>query len=388
MECPQCQHLAAELETLKTDHAALQAGTRDSAATNEATIKELRRLLDKESNMGNILNSELAPDPLSPACGQCIKNYAQVKAVREANAAEYRFVVHFHKTARSLQLELQTALAEQKTRFMQLRVQYDELAARKLDPLCRDTEVTRLKAEALEAKRLQGNANQTALMANRAAETFQKELNATQQRAEALETEKIALSQRVANLEEALEAYKRDSELSGCTVMECRDYVCRKRVMDEIAKQKELCEQIRALQQEKVQCQSTIFQLRQEDAPVRKAAKTAPLPKTIVADLARAPEELGMNLRSYFTIFPGWAEEEADDAELFDDFVSDVEPKERDANMKWMLAACGLEAGDAKALRRCFGACLQAMGGLCRKRGTKTVWCNVRRNRAPIFRQQ
>ena len=69
MECPQCQHLAAELETLQTDHAALQAGTRDSAATNEATIKELRRLLDKESNMGNILNSELAPDPLSPACG-------------------------------------------------------------------------------------------------------------------------------------------------------------------------------------------------------------------------------------------------------------------------------------------------------------------------------
>ena len=38
---------------------------RDTAAIQESTIKELRRLLDKETGLTAILNSELAPDPLS-----------------------------------------------------------------------------------------------------------------------------------------------------------------------------------------------------------------------------------------------------------------------------------------------------------------------------------
>ena len=395
MDCEARLHeVSSELEKLRAEHDVLTVSARDSSTTNESVIRELRRLLEKETNLVTILNSELAPDPMRPACNMCAKNYAQVRSVREANAAEYRFVVHFHKTARNLQLELQAALAEQKAKHMQLKAQFDELAARKLDPLSRDAEILRLRDEAQEARRNASNANQTALMANRVADALHKELQAAQQRAQELETEKSALGLRVAGLEEAVDAYKRAGELGECTVSECRDYVCRKRVIDEITKQKALCEQIRLLQQENTQCQNTIYQLRREAAeapaePPRKLSKVPP-PKTIVANLATASEELAMNLRSFFTVFPGWAEEEACEVELFDDFVKDIAPSEREKNLRWMAEACGVDVGTeelsaSKTVRRCFSACLRAIGGLSRKRGSRVVWCNVRRNRAPIF---
>jgi hypothetical protein len=76
--------------------------------------------------------------------------------------------------------------------------------------------------------------------------------------------------------------------------------------------------------------------------------------------------------------------------------VADIEPRERIENLRWILAACHggvlpanlLENEDlaaAKITRKCFSACIRALGGVSRKVGSRVVWVNVRRTRRPVF---
>ena len=78
---------------------------------------------------------------------------------------------------------------------------------------------------------------------------------------------------------------------------------------------------------------------------------------------------------------------------MLSDFLADVDPNEREKNIRWIFAACnpGDEiiptASDDKMVRKSFGACLKALGGISKKRQGRTVWTNVRQNRVPIFRR-
>ena len=381
--CESCSKLQIEYEVL-----AISA--RDASTVHENTIRELRRLLEKEANVVRILNS--TPDPMT-GCPDCAKNFAQVRAVREGNAAEYKWTLHFIKYSKNLQLELQTALTDQKLKYMQLKCQFDELKLKQTDPHGRDKEVIRLRAELDEARLGHLNANQTALSANRVTDTLRKELDMASARLAAQETELNQAKVRIGNLEEAVDAYRRVDELKDCKVSECSDYLCRKRLLDQITKQKELCEQLREVQLERIQLQNLTHQIRHDaehmqaiQPPPKKVSRTAAL----VADLACAPGELLMNLRSFFTVFPGWSSEELDDGAAFADFVNDLHANERADNLRWILAACNngqMPQGDlagSKLTRKGFSACLKAIGGVAKKRGSGLVWTNVRQNRSPI----
>jgi hypothetical protein len=99
-----------------------------------------------------------------------------------------------------------------------------------------------------------------------------------------------------------------------------------------------------------------------------------------------------MNFRSFFSIFPGWSEEELDETSMLNDFVADIDPSERQKNVKWIFTSCNpsetaTPACDEKVVRKSFGACLKALGGISKKRHGRTVWTSVRQNRVPIFKR-
>lgn len=354
--CESCERLKAECEVQLL-------GAQDAAAAHEHTVRELRRLLEKETALVRVA----APDPMSP-CADCAHNFALAKAAREANAAEYRWIVHFVKFSKDLRLELQAALTDQRLRFIQLKGQYDELKQKQTDPHCRDREVQRLRAELEEARQSQLGANRTALTANQVADALRRELDAAVARLAEMEAEADVTNTRMAGLEDALDTFRRAGTLRDCTVSECKDYTCRKRLLDQITLRKELAEALRA-----------------QPPPQRSAAPRA---RTALLVADRAPSELLVNLQRSFIVFPGWSSEELDDGAAFADFVSDLPPAERETNLRWALAACNQGAADIRAedlgasklVRRCFSACLRAIGGAAKKRGAALVWTNVRKN--------
>ena len=326
----------AHLEQLKIENEVLKISLRDNADLSETAIRELRRLLDKETSQVSILNAEHTPDPsgLFPTCSGCVHFRQQAKAVREANAQEYKWVVHFAKKSQHLRLELEEAMFTEKTKYAQLNLAYDELFIKKTDPFCRDAEIVRICEELAEAKVNQSNANRTALMANRVADTVQKELLMLQQTAGELETERNNLKIKVRALEEIVDACRKSEELRDCKVGECQDYVCRSRVMGMYTKEKELRVQIEILQREKINHVSTIAQMQHDteqwksvmgesgDVVVKEEPKEI-VPMVIKAK-AKDPvvctymdDELIMNLSNVFSNFPGWNEEELASSSAF-----------------------------------------------------------------------
>lgn len=73
-----------------------------------------------------------------------------------------------------------------------------------------------------------------------------------------------------------------------------------------------------------------------------KQARSVPV-KQIVADLSRTTPDLALNLRSLFTIFPGWSDEELDEESMLADFIRDTAPDEREGNLRALLMACAVD---------------------------------------------
>jgi len=67
---------------------------------------------------------------------------------------------------------------------------------------------------------------------------------------------------------------------------------------------------------------------------------------------------------------------------MYEAFLLDLPPSERDINIEWMCEACGKTKDHVK---QCFGACVLAIGGNFIKRGSKTFWINIQAARAPVF---
>jgi hypothetical protein len=407
----QFQEQKSHSEQLKIENEVMRISLKDHSDTSEAAIKELKRLLEKETHLVNMLNAELAPDASGafPSCAWCMYHRQQARIVREANAQEFRWVSHFAKLSRNLRLELGEALTREKGKHSQLKCAYDELHARKTDPLHRDGEIVRLRKELADAKQQHLNANNTALMANRVAEELQRELFQAQRRVAELEGAVGEGATRIKALEEVVETCKRSEELRGCAIGDCKDYVCRRRAMDLYRTERELREEIGALQRERAHCLGVISQLRHnseewkavlggDDQPMAAAEDEERPPKAktpLVADLTSF-DELTTNLRSLFQISPACYHENLDEKGMLWDFVADIEPRERIENLRWILAACHggvlpanlLENEDlaaAKITRKCFSACIRALGGVSRKVGSRVVWVNVRRTRRPVF---
>lgn len=416
------EHQKSKMEQLKIENEVLKISLNDCTTSNENIIRELKRLLEKETGLVNIANTQLLPDPtgMYPSCHNCMHHRQQARLVREANAQEYVWVSHFAKFSKNMRLELQEALIKEKAKHMQLKNAYDELFTKKTDPFGRDPEVARLRIELQEAKQHQLNANQTAWTANRVTETLRKELHNSQQRVVELEVEKCNQSVRIKKLEEVVDACKQSADFKDQPVGDCKDYLCLKRAVDSCTKERELRVQIDELQRENIYNMNKIMQLKHDaerwkvltgedvntaddertsvmEIEQHAVKKTRRIPKALlVADLTNF-DELRMNIFSLYLIWSAWSDGTMDGDQLLHNLLLDIAPAERKQNLLWILLACngncmpsGIKDEDVnqsnKLVRDSFVACLKSLGAIPKKSaGGKLIWVNVRQNRQPIY---
>jgi len=112
-------------------------------------------------------------------------------------------------------------------------------------------------------------------------------------------------------------------------------------------------------------------------------------------------EELKLNLKSFFIIFPAHDQEweqvvvdsyfkpavlcdqfDTQQNTMYEAFLLDLPPSERETNIGWMCEACERSNDHCK---QCFRACLLAIGGNYMKQGSKTLWVNIQAARMPVF---
>ena len=205
---------------------------------------------------------------------------------------------------------------------------------------------------------------------------------------------------KIRQLEDTVDAFRRMDEFRECRVGQCVDYRCRKRDIELISWRSEASRQIEALRHENYElqdrvkkCKTELFNYQQR---VDRASGCDPVTGLIVPPVFQIIEqrtkpltanlegldELKMNLKSFFLIFPNH-DEEWEQTAMFADFLLDLPPAERELNISWMHAACGCSK---RSHRACFAACMLAIGGNFRKHGSRTIWVNVRASRAPMFR--
>jgi hypothetical protein len=93
---------------------------------------------------------------------------------------------------------------------------------------------------------------------------------------------------------------------------------------------------------------------------------------------------------------------EMDENKLYDAFLLDQPEAERLPILHSMYAAChggatipekeaknydpnASESGSGRIAKKSFAACLRAMGGIFKRKGTKIVWRNIHQRRSPCF---
>ena len=207
------------------------------------------------------------------------------------------------------------------------------------------------------------------------------------------------------SLQDTIDALRRAPELKDVKAGQCTDLRCRKRDLEMYSSQVEASNQILSLRNETYELRDRIKKCKAEMTTEKPEEVLLPgvyqvieqATKPVVANLDGF-EELKLNLKSFFAISP------ADDFEIdqvsfflclismhlltqqqtsmYDSFLLDLPPSERDMNIEWMCEACGKTKDHGK---QCFGACLLAIGGNSVKRGSKTLWVNVRATREPVF---
>ena len=398
-----------------------QLALMDRVGTLELVNAELKRLLAKETHLNTLLVPPISEDN-GESCSRCQRYLTAVHAMRHDNAQEHRWVEHFQKTSHCLQTQLQERLRRMETAFSALRAKYDELRRRKDDPLSKDTEVNRLRESAAEARQEWCNANLTALNANREAEALLSELMDARDRIRCLEADLRETTSCVRQQADTIDTYRRMPEFAECRVGQCDDYRCRKRDIELISGQREASEQIEALRKENTALQDRVKTCRVElfncQQRADRVAACDPVTGLVIPPVFQIIEQrsrpltanlegfddLKMNLKSFFIIFPNH-DEEWEQTAMFFDFLLDLPPAEREQNISWMHAAChggrGLSSVDCERFRKrstvdkpepmhraCFAACMLAIGGNFRKHGSRTIWVNVRASRAPVFKRE
>lgn len=429
VRCTECIEKAAALERQRLEMETRQVAFDDRVATLEMANTELGRLLAKERHLtAAVLPEERREEecedtaPTQPGCATCARYLQAVHAVRRDNAQEHRWVEHFQKTSHGLQTQLQERLQKTEMELSALQSKYEKLRQRKDDPLCRDTEIQRLRAQALDALQDRANANRTALSANKEAETLLAQLNDAAHRIQTLEIELREAQGRIRQHEDTIDAYRQAPALKDCSVGRCADYRCRKRDLELLSGQSEASRRIEALQKTNCELEERIKKCRIElyecQQRVDKATSCDPVTGLVIQPVFQIIEQrskpltanleglddLKLNLKSFFLIFPNH-DEEWEQGAMFTDFLLDLPPCDRESNLCWMYSACyngrtlpdtdrdrfrqrsTPECPDNTTCRACFAACILAIGGNFRKHGSRTVWVNVRASRVPVFRR-
>lgn len=335
-----------DYKTLKDQNTLLSFDFRHKLSLLETQQKHLKHIIDKEKAatdaMQNMATSEGMTAWGASTCSGCVHHRNALIAYRTYTSKNCDSIMDLQTEEKRI---LDSAREDLKVALManaKLKVQ----SMKCNDPFWKDREVQSLKEEVSKYKSLAEKADQTIVQLKREKEEGAVRLAICKQRAESLETELIRM---------------RMNDRPDFGHVSHAESPRPKRKLEE--------------------CEVKLEKPSEEDCAESK--------KTPIANLAFS-DPLTQKLLSVFSVAEdGEGNPTTEETALYDVFVASVPPDEREAYFEAMYTACHpgerfsqrdrklLKEGVVRVCKTSFAACLAAIGGECKKRGTQNVWTNI-----------
>jgi len=473
-QCFSCmQHLTifyADYKQLWAENRELKIRWKDNAQTLTSQIKMLeyhnvqkQRFLDKQTELVEIVSRSKGLDldgivgleEHTSACERCFHHRDMWRRVRSMNLEQQKRCEIEASNARAMQQQQGRELSHVKMMYSRLQTQFGELKQMREDPFCKDSEILKLRYELADAKAMTAGYNKTAFNANNEARSYMEQYEQEKLQCNELRSEVNALKTEVSLHKEMIAVLKQtaspesDEARQMFTIGECRDLVCRNRLLAINHKVNMLTQQLKAMQDERERLQEDVTRARGDSVhwkklydavPQKKEAPAGvtlqyfesdpnqaipaiylsendPQPLTVQQQVVHVIEqktkplvssigprdELTIRMQSLFELMPG-VDAEMDENDMYDEFMLDQEPHKREQILEQIFASCHngerlpenerkrfhaattAKNNSIRSCKRSFSACLRAIGGVMSKKRSRNIWLNFRQTRAPIFK--
>ena len=300
---------------------------------------------------------------------------------------------------------------------------YEDLVKTRENPFCRDSKIKELMEETAKAKKSALYYNDLNVRANRSEELNQKDIAELKNVIKTHEKTISDLQYAITERDEVIEALKTamPDELERSAFDICHTVVCKRKLhvlnmmvgsrntdLRELeAKHAQLKDALAKAEQDR-----DIWKIEHDKAikgdceMLREAALERPV--EVVGSAQRRIDLVPMmdtDLKMLFeTLFvrTGALEKGIEETKLYDDFIMDQPPSKRLDILKSMYSAChdgrpmpeqesrrfhdnAETSGSGRVAKQSFAACLKAIGGISKKKGTRSVWLNIRVRHPPCF---
>jgi hypothetical protein len=406
-----CKRLLTENKELVIKHKDRVQALTGSIELLELHNEQKQRLLDKQTQLVEILSKERSVnldgiaglEEYTATCDRCVYHRDMWRRIRSINLEQQKRCEMESGKVRAIQQQQGRQLAQMKMMVCRLRTQYDELLLRKDDPFCRDSEILKLRRDLEEAKAMTAGYNRTAFNANNEARMFMEQLDREKAQCSELRAEVSALKSDVSLHKEMVEVLRQTAspeskEARQLFVLgECRDLVCRNRMLASSHKTNMLVNQLNEARERCEQLKEELSRSRIDTSHWRKLydATRAPLPpppktepqalvhwdfdpnvaipaiclnekeeedhhppiipqplavnqqvvhvmeqktKPLVANISPR-DDLTMRLQSLFELIPGM-DAEMDENDMYDEFMLDQEHHRREQTLEEIFASC------------------------------------------------
>lgn len=403
-----CKRLLTENKGLVIKHKDRVQTLTESIQLLELHNEQKQRLLDKQTQLVEILSKEKGVnldgaaglEEYTVACDRCVYHRDMWRRIRSINLEQQKRCEMESSKVRDIQQQQGRQLAQMKMMVCRLRTQYEELLLRKDDPFCRDSEILKLRRDLDEAKAMTAGYNRTAFNANNEARMFMEQLDREKAQCNELRAEVSALKSDVCVHKEMLDVLHQTASPESkearqlFALGECRDLVCRNRMLASSHKTNTLVIQLNEARDRCEQLKEELSRARADISHWRKLYDAArvppPLPPKaeqqasvhwdydpnvaipaiclneegpedtpVVPPLAvnqqvvhiieqktkplvsciGPTDDLTMRLQSLFELIPG-ADAEMDENDMYDEFMLDQEQHRREQTLEEIFASC------------------------------------------------
>jgi hypothetical protein len=398
----ECDELRANNERLRLESEELQGEVRSLSLQNaqlQRHLKQKQRFLDKQDMQLEILERENGMDlegvkgleAHTSACPQCFRHRDIWRGMRAFNMEQQK-QCQADVVAERVMLEQQKReLDLARIKQGRLQIQLDELKKQKNDPLCRVSEIAKLRANIEHGREIMARIEFSARCA-------QRELYAQ------IECEKMAccaLQEKVSSLEayiltqqrkiNSLEKFANPFSSEARQLFEHEDLMCKLQKVTEERDQAH--EHLTEARKDAVHWKEMYDKECLDNHGGCSKIDEEPLDGdeglSVVSTIG-PNDDLTLRLHEQFEIVSGTDQFETCENELYDAFMSSQEPHLHEQILDQMFASChnGQRLPEKERKRRrlkpncrscklSFSACLKALGGVARKIDKKNYWLNI-----------
>ena len=349
-----------------------------------------------------------------------------LKLLRNVNTQSYESCRTKMETLNRMIKENADERIQYKIEYSMMAAKYNNLRDFVQDPLARDEEILKLRKEAKQWETMYLSKNTSAFNANREAEKYYNENQSLLAELKTRQGDIANLHRELQALKEVIDTLKAATpeDLQSHTVEVCRNLICRNKINALKAERDEKERRIhdmhldylmvtngasQALEDAKYWQKQHELALEGKCEELLEAANYKPVQEVEVVEVPKASKELKANLdqelrRRLDCLFIRTfnLDLEIEENKLYDAFLLDQPEHERLAMLHRMYKAChggepipdkeaknydpnAPETGSGRIAKKSFAACLRAMGGVFKRKGTKILWRNIRTRREPCY---